>query len=284
MLEREPRTDGVEAGARTWVRGRRARTEARAMTRPIVAALATLLALQAGAAAGVARAEPGGPRVLYVTEARGYRHPVLPESEAILRRLAGEHGFELTVAHAAETAITPAALARLDVIVFYTTGELPLAEAQKSALLEFVRGGKGFVGLHSASDTFHRWPAYAELLGGRFRNHPWTQDDEVTVRVDDRTHPVTRHLPATLRLTEEIYQIAGFRPERSRVLVSLDTEATRMDKPGIVNEAFPLVWWHPYGAGRVFYSALGHRPEVWRSAWYQTMVARAIRWAAGELR
>jgi hypothetical protein len=254
--------------------------------RALASAALALVLLGSGTrpALAAAGAATDGLRVLYVTEARGYRHPVLPESEAILRRLAAEHGFQLTVAPAAETAITPDALARLDVIVFYTTGELPLSDAQRAALLAFVRAGKGFVGLHSASDTFHGWPAYGELLGGRFRNHPWTQDDEVGIRVDDRGHPVTRHLPARFRLTEEIYQVAEFRPERSRVLVSLDTAATRMDKPGIVNRTFPLVWWHPYGQGTVLYNAFGHRPDVWRSVWYQTMVVNAIRWVAGQLR
>jgi type 1 glutamine amidotransferase len=66
--------------------------------------------------------------------------------------------------------------------------------------------------------------------------------------------------------------------------VSLDPAATDMRKPGIVNQSFPLVWWHPYGSGKVLYNAFGHRPEVWRSRDYQTMLVNAILWITGTLR
>jgi type 1 glutamine amidotransferase len=57
-----------------------------------------------------------------------------------------------------------------------------------------------------------------------------------------------------------------------------------MTKPGIVNARFPLVWWHPYGKGKVLYNAFGHRPDLWRSERYQTMVANAVLWISGSLR
>jgi uncharacterized protein len=249
-----------------------------------LASLAAAMAVAGTLALTSAPAGVGAPRALYVTQAKGFQHPVLPESERIMRELGARHGFEVTIARAAEVAITAAALGRLDVVVFYTTGELPLSDEQKAALLAFVGSGKGFIGLHSAADTFYGWPAYGEMLGGHFHGHPWTQDDDVGIRVDDRTHPVTRHLPPTFRLTEEIYQITGFRPERSKLLVSLDTATTDMTKPGIVNVRFPLVWWHPYGKGKVLYNAFGHRPDVWRSERYQTMLANAILWIVGTLR
>jgi uncharacterized protein len=274
----------LEESGRLRVEGRMHIHPRAATPRVRLVGLAVALTIVGTVALIGARAAVSVPRVLYVTQAKGFQHPVLPESERIMQELGARHGFEVTVARAAESAITAAALGRLDVLVFYTTGELPLSDEQKAALLAFVGAGKGFIGLHSATDTLYEWPAYAELLGGRFQGHPWTQDDEVGIRVDDRTHPVTRHLPPTFRLREEIYQIAGFRPERSTVLVSLDTVTTDMTKPGIVNTSFPLVWWHPYGKGKVLYNALGHRPDVWRSERYQTMVASAILWISGNLR
>ncbi|MGO4780179.1 ThuA domain-containing protein, partial [Lysobacter sp. 2RAB21] len=111
--------------------------------------------------------------------------------------------FRVTVSH--DPAIIDAAqLARYDAVVFYTTGELPIDARQKRDLLAFVEGGKGFVGVHSASDTFYQWPQYGRMLGGYFDEHPWNQ--EVTVKVEDRKHPATRGLGASFVIADEIYQ------------------------------------------------------------------------------
>ena len=81
--------------------------------------------------------------------------------------------------------------------MFYTTGELPISEEGKKALLDFIKRGKGFVGIHSATDTFYKWPEYGEMIGGYFDGHPWHTD--VTVRVEDRTFPATAHLGESFR-------------------------------------------------------------------------------------
>jgi len=224
------------------------------------------------------------PRVVYITESKGFKHAVLPESATIMKDLGAKQGFDVTVTDAAETFITPENLKNTDVIIFYTTGELPLSDEQKSALLNFVKSGKAFIGIHSATDTFYKWPEYGEMINGYFDGHPWTQDTEVTIKVDDRTHVTTRHLPASLTFKEEIYQFKQFAPERVKVLVSLDTTKTDMTRPGIKASSFPLVWYKSYGKGRVYYTALGHRPDIWASDWYQTLLSNAIKWAAGELK
>jgi type 1 glutamine amidotransferase len=61
-----------------------------------------------------------------------------------------------------------------DAVMFYTTGELPMDDEQKAALMSFVKDdGKGFLGTHSATDTFYKWPEYGEMVGGYFNDHPW---------------------------------------------------------------------------------------------------------------
>ncbi len=223
-------------------------------------------------------------RVLYITQSKGFKHQVLPESESVMKALGTKHGFEVELTQTAESALTPQALAKTDVIVFYTTGELPLTADQKTALLNFIKSGKGFVGIHSATDTFYQWPEYGEMINGYFDGHPWTQDTEVTIKVDDRTHPTTKHMPESIKLKEEIYQFKQFAPDKVKVLVSLDTSKTDMTKQGIKASSFPLVWYRQYGKGRVYYNALGHRPDVWQSDWYQTMMVNTIKWAAGEIK
>nr|WP_245286105.1 ThuA domain-containing protein [Bradyrhizobium sp. WSM1253] len=63
-------------------------------------------------------------------------------------------------------------LERYAAVMFYTTGELPMSAAQKRALLKFVRSGRGFLGVHSATDTFYTWPDYLDLVGGYFNGYP----------------------------------------------------------------------------------------------------------------
>jgi len=222
-------------------------------------------------------------RVAYVTESKGFKHAVLPESEEIMKSLGPKQGFEVTVSHEAEQLFTPANLRNLEVIIFYTTGELPLTDDQKSLFLDFVKSGKGFIGIHSATDTFYKWPEYGEMIGAYFDGHPWTQENEVAISAFDRTNPVTRVWPESFRLQEETYQFRDFDATKSKVTMRLDTEHTDMTKKGIKAKEFPLTWFRSYGKGRVFYTALGHRPEVWRDSRYQTMMVNAIRWASNTL-
>jgi hypothetical protein len=223
-------------------------------------------------------------RVLYLTQSQGFKHAVLPESEKVMQELGAKHGFEVIVSQDAASSITPENLKNLDVIIFYTTGELPLSAGQKAAFLDFIKSGQAFVGIHSATDTFYQWPEYGELIGGYFDGHPWTAKDTVTIRAHDRQSPLTRHWPESFELTEEIYQFRDFKAAQVKVLMSLDPAHTDMTKRGIKAKEFPLVWHRAYGRGKVFYSALGHNPEVWRDGRFQTMLVNAIRWGAGELK
>lgn len=226
------------------------------------------------------------PRVLYVTQSKGFKHSALPESEQVMRELAARHGFAVTVSQEAGRDITAEGLKGFDVLVFYTTGELPLSEVQKAALLDFVRSGKAFVGVHSATDTFYGWPEYGELIGGRFASHPWGQF-EATIRVVDRKHPAARHLPETFKITDEIYVFKEFKAGLVNVVMRLEAGGLDLNRKGLeqVNARdFPLAWWRNFGKGRVFYTALGHRPEVWRDDRFRAMVVGAVRWGADRQR
>jgi len=152
--------------------------------------------------------------------------------------------------------------------------------AHKQAILDFVSNGGGFVGIHSATDTFYAWPEYGQLVGARFNGHPWHED--VGLKVVGPAHPATAHLPATFRITDEIYQFEEFAASEATVLVELDTAATDMNKAGIEQQpfGFPLTWIRSYGSGRVFYTALGHG-AVWDDQRFRTHVRNGILWAAG---
>jgi len=121
-----------------------------------------------GSAAAVrplgARAENPIERILYFTYSAGYRHDVLTLSTAILTQLGKNSGaFEVTATED-PSEFSPENLDRYSAVMFYTSGELPMNGAQKAALLKFVRSGRGFLGVHSATDTFYTWPDYLDLL------------------------------------------------------------------------------------------------------------------------
>jgi type 1 glutamine amidotransferase len=223
-------------------------------------------------------------RVLYVTHSAGFQHGVLSLSENVLLGIgAASRAFELTVARDS-IAVDRENLRNYDALVFYTSGELPLSDGQKEALLDFVRSGKGFTGIHSATDTLYNWPEYGELVGGYFDGHPWHQ--EVAIDAEDPVHPATRHLAPRFQITDEIYQFRSFIREQVHGLLRLDNNSVNLNVPGVNRSDgdFALAWTRPFGSGRVFYTALGHREEVWQDKRFQQHLLNGIRWTMRDVR
>jgi type 1 glutamine amidotransferase len=204
----------------------------------------------------------------------GFRHDSIVTARQVLSSLATSTG-EFTVTTSEDVAdLTAARLAAFDVLFFgMTSGELPLDETMKAGLLAFVRGGRGFIGAHSATDTLYTWPEYGQLVGAYFRTHPWIQT--ATVTVEDRTHPTTASLGASFSIHEEFYVFRENPRPNVHVLLSLDGASV-----GTTDDN-PLAWTQAVGAGRMYYNALGHFPETWQDARYQAQMLAAIRWVAG---
>lgn len=221
-------------------------------------------------------------KVIYVTHSAGFKHDVLPLSEQIFKELGTKAGwFEVTATQDCSL-LTAANLKQYDALVFYTTGELPISDQQKADLLAFIDNGKGFVGIHSATDTFYKWPAYGAMIGGYFNEHPW--HELVTIKVEDRDHPSTKPLGASFQITDEIYQFKDWSRANLHVLLSLDASSVDLTKKGVhrTDKDFGVSWTRTQGKGRVFYTSLGHRPEVWQDARYQQHLVEGLRWAIGK--
>lgn len=239
------------------------------------------IALLAGATAWpfAARAQPRRKRILYFTHSAGYRHDVIPLSRSILRQVGENLGaFDVTATEdVAEFTIEN--LGRYAAVVFFTTGELPMSEAQKAALLDFVRSGHGFLGVHSATDTFYAWPEYLKLIGGYFDGHPWHQT--VRIKVADPANPLVSFLGASLEIGDEIYQFRDFDDRGSHVLLRLDETSVDLTRAGVHRRSYgwPLAWTRSFGQGRVFYTALGHEAAVWRDPRYQRLLLNGILWS-----
>ncbi|MEJ7727704.1 MAG: ThuA domain-containing protein [Polyangiaceae bacterium] len=220
------------------------------------------------------------PHLLYVTHSAGFVHPVLPHSVEVLEGLAASTGaFTMEHFEDVDAALAQDKLAAAQGLVFYTSGELPLDDAARQRLLDFVAAGNAFVGFHSASDTLYEWSAYGALVGGYFNGHPW--HEEVGLVIEEPAHPALSGLVAPVTLTDEIYQFSDWQ-QGSTVLLSLDTGTVDLGAGGVQQEAwgFPLAWTRAHGRGRVFYTALGHG-DVWDDAAFQALALGGIRWATG---
>jgi len=216
-------------------------------------------------------------KVLMLTHSAGFRHDYIPTAIETVRDLGHISGMFQTVDTEDCSLINAETLSGFSVVLFTTTGELPMNEEQKKSFIEFIRNGGGFVGIHNAADTFYKFPEYGEMLGGYFNGHPWTQ--EVTVIVEDQTHPATRHLPKTLRVKEEVYTFKNWSREKTHVLMSLDKTSVDLSKGTRPDHDYALCWCHSYGEGRVFYTAFGHFKELWRKEWFRKHVLNGILWA-----
>jgi type 1 glutamine amidotransferase len=219
-------------------------------------------------------------RVLYITHSAGFRHGSIETSREILREIGERTGAFEVVASEDLALLSADTLRDFDVLFFFTSGELALSDAQKADLLAFVRNGKGFGGAHSATDTLYQWAGYGELIGAYFNGHPWVQ--EVSITVENPGHPIAQGLGGSFRILDEIYQFRNFLHEGTEVLMSLDTASVDLNATGVEGGEFPLAWTREYGAGRVFYTALGHFDETWLDPRMQSVLRNAILWLAGE--
>jgi type 1 glutamine amidotransferase len=243
-----------------------------------------LLALLLSAGPTSADKPAGKKRLLVITESRGFVHDVARRKdgqqclvEQTITEIGRKSGdFDTVCSQDSRKEITAENLKNFDAVFFYTTGELPLSDVQKDDLLAFLRAGKGFGGSHCAADTFYKWAQYGDLIGAYFAGHP-PGLQKIRVIVEDTKHPATKHLGKTFAIEDEIYQFKGpYSRQKLHVLMHVDMKSTpnlwRKDGDN------PLSWTHEYGKGRVFYTALGHDPKVWRDERFQQHLLGGLRY------
>lgn len=214
-----------------------------------------------------------------------------PEKEAELKQAQEDTRLQMT-----ETLkkLAPAALdaAKIDGLIFAnTTGDLPLPD--KEGLIHWIENGHSIVGMHSATDTLRMFPGYTAMIGGEFAGHG--SQSRMALSVMDPKHPATEGLPDPLLISqEEFYYFKGY--EKNRVHDLLSSPNFPMDhKPEQGKEEhFPVSWARTQGSGKIFYTSLGHREDIWDDAElpnrinppetaraFQKHILGGIRWALG---
>ena len=232
-------------------------------------------------------AETSKSRMLMVTQSAGYRHGSvtrkagqLSPAEIAMTQLGQQTGlFDVDCTQDVAADFTKKNLERYDLVTFYTSGDLPIAEADLTWFLKewMHTDGHGFLGFHSATDTYKKHSAYRDFVGGAFDGHPWGAGSKVIIKVHETQHPAMRAFPELFAIQDEIYQYTNWQPEKVRVLMSLDMGRTRIKRPYHV----PIAWVKQIGKGRMFYTNLGHRPETWQTKPFLQSVTGAVRWLKG---
>lgn len=159
-----------------------------------------------------------------------------------------------------------------------------VTEAQRTAVQNFLRSGKGIVGAHAGLDAFYQWNWYREMVGGGlFREHPWTQS--VRILVEEPDDPTVAHFGDSFWIRDEIYVLDANPRWNSHVLASLDMSSVGIDEgpADFTANDYPISWIREHDGGRVFYTKLGHFDDVWTTPSFMTHLLQGMRMAAGRI-
>jgi len=227
--------------------------------------------------------------VLVFSKTMGFRHKSIPNGIKCIIELGERHEWAVTTTEDA-TLFTSDFLDRFDVVVFNNTTMDIFNRKQQKAFQNYYRGGKGFVGIHAASDTEYDWEWYGQLLGGDawFLTHPPNQPG--TIVVESTEHPSMKYFEEmniqTLTTWDEWYTFKNNPRNQVKVLARLD-ESTIKDKGKDPEKTkmgdHPIIWYHEFEGGRSFYTGKGHKPENFDEMVFREHLVGGIEWAAGKV-
>lgn len=232
--------------------------------------------------------------ILIFSKTNGYRdEDSIEAANAALAGIAARRGWSAVVTENGAV-FNPAQLHRFKAVVWNSTSGDVLTLEQRAAFRSYLEEGGGFVGIHGAGGDFdYAWKWYVDtLIGAQFIGHTLSPHlQKATIRIEDGTHPATRHLGSTWVRTDEWYSFASSpRDKGYHVLATLDESSYEpsMTLPlpfGRIRDIrmgdHPIIWLHCAGNGRAFYSALGHDASTYSEPEHLRMLEGALAWAAG---
>lgn len=245
-----------------------------------IACVSIIAAIACGASAADA---PQRKILLYTRQGKtvegkpGFIHNNTKASIEAIRKLGADDGFAVDVSED-PTVFADANLKQYAALVFSNTNnQIFDTDPQQAALQRYIRGGGGFVGIHSATGSMRAWPWFCSMIGGRFQRHPRLQP--FVINIVDREHPSTAHLDKTWKWEDEFYYHTSISPDLHILLAGDLATLDDKDKPKTPDNTYPLAWCHEFEGGRVWYTALGHKPEHYADPAFQKHLLGGIRWA-----
>ena len=228
-------------------------------------------------------------RVLMLTQSVGYRHgsvnrkeqTLAPAEIAMIQLGEMTELFSVDCTQDAAADVTEENLQNYDIVMFYTTGKLPIADADRDYFLNtwLKQKGHGFMGFHSATDTLGDYEPYWDMVGGTFNGHPWGAGTTVTITVHEPEHPTMQPFGQEFEIKDEIYRYRNWQPKKVRVLMSLNMDKCKPSEPYHV----PVAWVKSYGDGKVYVNNLGHNESSWKDERYLKSITSAVKWIRGEV-
>lgn len=223
--------------------------------------------------------------VLLFTKTAGYRHASIPAGIKMMNELSHERNWTLTATEDAEI-FTSDLLSHFDVVVFISPTKETLNDKQRECFKAFMEKGKGFVGVHAATDCEFTWPWYGRLVGAYFKTHPRLQ--EATIIIENDTHPAMTPFKGmkTYHTFDEWYSFTENPRGKVTVLATLDekslNEESLKDKSWQMGD-HPLIWYQEIGNVRSFYTAFGHTDESFQNPKVREHIGQAVDWAGKRL-
>ncbi|MEX2263670.1 MAG: ThuA domain-containing protein [Bryobacteraceae bacterium] len=231
------------------------------------------------------------PKVLFFANPMGSDNDVIRRSSPDVLSVAERYFtditrgvFDVTVTQDGAE-VTREKLTRYKAVIFFTAINPPGVD--KEGLIDWVKDGGAFVGIHSTANTYQNFPPFGEMLGAYYDRRPWRTKDtpqtKVRVKVEEKSHPATHHLGNSFEITDDIYQFKNFDRSQAQLLLSLDPESLDLTNPRMnrLDKDLPVSWAKSHGQGRVFYTALGDWEATWKDPKYRTHLIQGIRWAMG---
>jgi type 1 glutamine amidotransferase len=246
--------------------------------------------------ANVPKSAPAKPakarKVLVFSKTAGFRHGSIPTGVEAMKQISKSTGaFEVTATED-DSFFEPEKLKEFDAVIFLnTTGEVFRSKEEgreerlKKSLVDFVKSGKGLIGMHSATDTYKKWKDFNDMMGGAFAGHPW--HTKIRVKNLEPKHPLNAAFAGKdFEIADEIYQFRKdtASAEERRMLLSLSGEIVDKGRGNSGKEGlYPIAWLDKYGEGRIFYCSLGHRDEIYWNPIVLKHYLAGIQYALGDL-
>jgi type 1 glutamine amidotransferase len=255
-----------------------------------------------------------GQKILCFTRSQGFAHPAVTRrgtelafGEKFVQEVGTRVGYDITVSKDG-TLFNPDKIGQWDGFIFCTTGNLtgasspdntpPLTAEGLQAFYKAVEAGKGFMGIHNATDTNHSRSRsryirpekvtdnsvdpFIIMIGGEFSSHG-SQQKATIRRAPGCNFPGLEEVK-DFEMTEEWFAQINLAPDLHVLLIQDTTTmvmANGQREQQYRRDPYPQTWARMHGKGRVFYESMGHREDVWKNPIFEKVFLAGLHWMAG---